>query len=123
MNGMTRNTRKFYYSIPGSGTDEAGNTVNNVYANPVAAYANISAAKGDAERLMFGTLNAFDRVINPAPPAMPKRTDLRLWVDTMPTLTSLGALSSTSAPYDYIVILPADGLNNNAFAIKKVSVG
>jgi hypothetical protein len=120
MNGLMRNNRKFYYSIPGSGTDEAGNTVNNVYANPVVAYANISAAKGDAERMMFGTLNAFDRVINPAPPAMPKRTDLRLWVDTMPTLASNG---STTTKHDYIVVLVSDGLNHNAFAIKKVSVG
>lgn len=118
VNGLTRNMRRFYYSYPSSGTDEYGNPVNNVYCNPIEAYANISAAKGNAELYMFGTVPSFDRVINPAPSAMPKRTDLHLWIDTMPVLVA----GATTTKHDYIVTQIADGLNNNAYAVKKVSL-
>ena len=119
MSGLERNKRLFYDAVPASGTDEWGNTSNKTYANPVAAYANISAAQGRVAQEMFGGVDSYDRVINPIPASMPERTDLRLWVDTLPTLVA----GATSTKHDYIVTGIADGLNHSAMAIKKVSIG
>lgn len=114
---MERNKQTFYYAVPGSGTDEYGNP-SMAYGNPIAASANISAAAGRAEQQLFGTLESYDKVINPLPKGFPVGAQLRLWVDTMPTLAQNG---STTTPYDYRVVLPAKGLNHTFLAIKKVS--
>lgn len=114
--GLERNKQTFYYSNVSNSTDEYGNP-SLAYGNPIAASANISAAAGKAEQQLFGVLEAYDKVINPLPKSFPVSAHLRLWVDTLPTLAGNG---STATPHDYVVVLPASGLNHKFLAIRKV---
>lgn len=120
MNGLDRNKRTFYYAVATTGTDEWGNMGAPVWGNPIAARANISAASGEAEQHAFGFTQPYDRVINPLPKNFPMVVGMHLWLDTMPVI---GTGGTTVTPYDYIALLPADGINHRLIAARKVSTG
>lgn len=119
MNGLDRNKRTFYYAVATTGTDEWGNVTGVVWGNPTLARANISAAGGAIEQHAFGFTQPYDRVINPLPKNFPASATMRLWVDTMPTITL--PAGTTTTPHDYVPVLASDGINHRLMAIRKVT--
>lgn len=134
MKTLERNKRKFYYALYKEKlprTDEYGNETGEYdieRENPVEAYANISAAKGEVSTQMFGGSEGYDKVIvmSDKCPAIDEYTVL--WVDSTPDLDATGALVKSESgeiatPYDYIVKKVAKSLNSVSIAISKVTVG
>lgn len=124
MRCLLRNKTSFYFSSFKEKTeiqDEYGNATGQYevsYENPTKAYANISAAVGEAETQQFGEHLVYDKVIS-----IEKGTPIDeysvLWVDVTPVLEQDG---STQTPYDYVVKKVAESLNGVSIAISKVNV-
>ena len=133
MRCLNKNKSPFYYALFVESRpiqDEYGNDTSEhevIYADPVRAEANISAAMGETQTRQFGEHITYDKVIvmdNSAPPIDEFTV---LWVDTEPELDEGGALAKNEdgeiiTPYDYIVKKAARSLNSASFAVSKVSV-
>ena len=94
-------------------TDENGNYTGEqevIYTEPIKAWGNISAAKGDSYAAGFGTMIDYDKVL------CTETTDLDenavVWLDTEPT-----------APYNYRVRRVSKSINGTLVALKQVDVG
>lgn len=133
MKSLERNKRKFFYALYTDKLpriDEYGNETGEyeiVRENPIEAYANISAAKGEVSTQMFGSSEGYDKVIvmDNNIPDIDEYTVL--WVDSEPELDATGALvksenGDTVTPYDYTVKKVAKSLNSVSIAISKVTV-
>ena len=124
MRNLRRNRSRFYYALYADKVpirDEYGNLTgeyNIHYSEPVEAWGNVSAARGEATTRQFGEDEGYDRVIVLDDPTVPLDTTSVLWVDVSPEYGDDGE----AAPYDYIVKKVARGLNGVSIAIRKVRV-
>ena len=133
MKCMNRNKVKFFYALYEERvpiTDEYGNITGEyevLHGNPIAFFANISAAKGESTTRQFGENESYDKVVvmDNDSPLIDIYTNL--WVDTAPQLDETGALAldekgGVITPHDYIVKKVAKSLNSVLIAISKVTV-
>ncbi len=110
--------------------DEYGNETGEyevLRENPVRAFGNISAARGETETRQFGEAEGYDKVlvVDNFAPALDEYTVL--WVDDVPEVDGGGALAVNSrgevkTPHDYIIRKVARSLNSVSYAISKVNV-
>ena len=125
MRCMNRNQVKFHYALyegRDAVVDEYGNVTGEYvlkYGKPTAAYANVSAAKGETQTRQFGESEVYDKVIVMASDAPAIDEYSVLWIDTEPDVKTDG---STDTPYDYLVKKVARSLNSVSIAVSKVNV-
>lgn len=118
METMTINQTQFYYatyagrqmSVDGSGYYTGESSIS--YSNPVSAYGNVSAARGEASVEQFGQDVAYDKIIVSCDTTLPITDTTIIWLDNNPA----------SQPHDYIVKKVAKSLNVISIAIRKVEV-
>lgn len=133
MRCLNRNKRSFYYALfieKRPIMDEYGNETSEneiVYGKPVSCKGNISAARGETATRQFGEDEGYDRVIVLDKPDTPIDEYAVLWVDSTPSLTEEGELTTDEngevvTPWDYIVKKVARSLNSVSIAISKVNV-
>lgn len=133
MRCLNRNKRSFYYALfieKRTIMDEYGNETSEneiVYGKPVSCKGNISAARGETATRQFGEDEGYDRVIVLDKPDTPIDEYAVLWVDSTPSLTEEGELTTDEngevvTPWDYIVKKVARSLNSVSIAISKVNV-
>lgn len=133
MRCMRRNQSRFYYALYDKTepiTDEYGNETGQhdvQHGNPIAYWANISAAKGETQTRQFGESESYDKVIVMDDTAPPINEYSILWIDTVPQLDESGALAVDGegkilTPHDYIVKKVARSLNSVSIAIRKENV-
>lgn len=130
-----RNRQVFFYALY-AGTvvdrDERGYQIGThaEYHSPVAAYGNVSAARGEAVARQFGDDVQYDKVIVLGDRETPIDEYTVLWIDRIPELDSQGALKVNAdgaivTPWDYIVRRVGRGVPNFgsvSIAVSKVSV-
>ncbi len=125
MRCLQRNKTRFYfaeYKQREPITDEYGNLTGEYaieYGNPIEAYANVSAAKGETQVSQFGETETYDKVIVLENSVNKIDEHSVLWIDTLPKIEPDG---TTKTPYDYIVKKVAKSLNITSIAISKVKV-
>ena len=129
-----RNKQPFWYALFDStqvGRDEYGNenAAYPVYGNPVQAYGNISAARGEVDTRQFGDDVNYDRVIVLGDRDTPINENAVLWIDREPEVNLWGELKVNAngdyvTPWDYIVRRVGRGLPNGSavIAVNKVNV-
>lgn len=125
MRTLTRNKTRIFYAnycdkLPIK--DEYGNLNGEYkisYTNPIAVWANVSAARGEATTQLFGDDVRYDRLIVLDDPRFPITETSILWIDTLPNIAEDG---STKTPHDYIVKQIAVSLNAMSIAVSKVSI-
>lgn len=117
MRCLERNKREFWYSLLDHTVDD-GDEQYNVYAEPVKAMANISAATGESQAEMFGDAQDYDRVIVMDDLECPIDEYTVLWVDKIPEFDD----QEQPVKWDYIVKRVAKPLDSVSYAIKKVDV-
>ena len=131
-----RNKQPFWYALlvdTVEDYDDYGNYqigTSTTYGNPVAAYANISPAKGSVISRQFGDDDSYDKVIVTGDRDTPIDEYSVLWIDSVPELDANGALKVNAdgeyvTPWDYIVRKVGRGLPNfgsTVIAVSKVSV-
>ena len=133
MKCMSRNKVKFFYALYDGKTpitDDYGNVTGEYdiqRGKPTEFYANISAAKGEAQTRQVGENETYDKVIVMDGDAPPIDEYAVLWVDRIPQLDENGNLvvnekGEIITPHDYIVKKVAKSLNVVSLAISKVSV-
>lgn len=133
MRCLDRNKRSFYYALfieKRPIMDEYGNETSEneiMYGKPVSCKGNISAARGETATRQFGEDEGYDRVIVLDKPDTPIDEYAVLWVDSTPSLTEEGELTTDEngevvTPWDYIVKKVARSLNSVSIAISKVNV-
>lgn len=124
MRCMARNKSIFYYALYDSSDeiiDDDGNKTGQyevTHGNPVKAYGNISAARGETQSRQFGESENYDKVIVLDNPNTPINEYTILWVDIAPVIVN----GSTETPHDYVVRKVARSLNSVSIAISKVKV-
>lgn len=116
MRSLNRNKQKFYYALYLGETEyvvdnEYTGEVTLSYSDPVAFYANISAARGETEMTPFGTELKYSKVIVTNDTTCPINEHSRVWIDADPD----------SEPYDYTVVKVAKSLNSISYAVKEVA--
>lgn len=123
MRCMAKNKQKFYYCLFQSkvpNTDSQGRKTGGyrtVYGDAVEAMGNISAATGESQAEVFGSMEDYDKVIvvDNAGPVMDENTVL--FVDKSP------AYGKDGTPlFDYTVKRVARSLNSISYAIRKAEV-
>jgi hypothetical protein len=100
--------------------DEWGNESGEhriIYSDPVQAFANISAAKGEAEAEVFGNNLQYDKSITLTD--VPFTENCVLFIDRMPVIEDDG---TTKTVYDYVVTRIAQSLNYTIVAVSKVNL-
>lgn len=112
-----RNLQQLYYATytgVTTTTDEWGNENGQAvsYSEPVALYANISAAKNAEFADIFGINIDYDRVLVLPVREFPIDEHSVLWVDADPK----------DSPYNYVVRRVSRSVNFTAIAIKRVDV-
>ena len=131
MRCMSRNKVGFFYALY-LGREPIMNAQGRpsgqykvIHNNPIEAYANISAAKGETQIQQFGESEVYDKVIamDITVPAIDEYAVL--WVDTVPQLNEDGSLvvneqGEAATPHDYVVKKVARSLNTVSIAISKV---
>ena len=122
MQALAQNKQKFYYATYLGKVDEVdalGYKTGDKkisYSDPVACYANISAARGTADIEQFGISDDYERTICTSDLTLPISEDSILWVGIEPTE------SGVAVPHNYKVVRVAKSLNSIVYAIAKVSV-
>lgn len=133
MKCMNRNKVQFYYALYEGREpilNEQGRKTGQfkvVHGDPIAVYANISAAKGETQTRQFGENESYDKVIVMDSITPPIDEYSILWVDTMPILDTDGSLKTNDngeviTPHDYVVKKVAKSLNSVSIAISKVTI-
>ena len=123
MRGLERNKQKFYYALYTGKTeivDADGNRTGQFvegYSDPVACFANISAAKGVADMEQFGIEANYSRVICTCDMSLPIDTDSILWVDITPDADG----EDGAVRHNFVVVTVATSLNHKMIAIREVS--
>lgn len=130
-----RNKQPFWYALYNQTVedyDDYGNQTgtHTEYGNPVQAYGNISAAKGEVVTRQFGDDDSYDKVIVTGDRDTPINENAVLWIDSVPELDNNGALvvdedGEIVTPWDYIVRKVGRGLPNfgsTVIAVTKVDV-
>lgn len=121
----------FWYASYGAtvaDTDEYGNQIGTsvTYSNPVKAYANISAARGEVVARLFGEDDLYDKQIVIEDRDTPIDEHAVLWIDEEPELDANGALAvktngDVKTPHNYIVRKVGRGIPKFGFAVLAVS--
>ena len=116
MRDLIRNQVEFWYSVyldkePVLKNGFETGQYREVYSEPIRARARISSAKGETDSEIFGTSVKYDRVISSVRD-FPINEFSRLWIDVAP---------STGAKPDYAVKRVAKGLDQNLWAIERVT--
>ena len=111
------NEQKFYYATY-SGRTMVTDSSNNytgeskvTYSDPISAWANISAARGEASVEQFGADVRYDKIIVSCDTSLPIDETSIIWID-----------KPITGPHDYIVKKVAKSLNVVSIAISKVDV-
>lgn len=122
MIGMERNKQTFWYALYERSEpiyDEYGNEVGEkpIYSKPFKTKGNISAARGRAEKELFGIHAVYTKTINPMPKNFPVDESSILWIDNDPLMDEDG---NATAGHDYVVSLVAKSLNHKAYAVSRV---
>ena len=122
MVGMERNKQAFWYALYERSEpifDEYGNEVGEkpIYSNPIKSKGNISAARGRAEKELFGIHAVYTKTINPMPKNFPMNETSVLWIDKEPMPDEEG---HATVGHDYVVSLVAKSLNHKAYAVSRV---
>lgn len=131
MRDLKRNQVKMYYALYSDKIpmlDADGNDTGEFtkgYMNPVMFKARISANKGDSTVEAFGVTTDYDRTISTVQKLPIIETSI-LWVDRLPELNVDGTLKidldgKQLTPHDYIVKKCAPDLNQNVWAVKKIT--
>lgn len=123
MRCMAKNKQKFHYCLFQSkvpNTDSQGRKTGGyrtVYAEAVEAMGNISAATGESQAEVFGSMEDYDKVIivDNSGPIMDENTVL--FVDKSPAYDKDG-----TPLFDYMVKRVARSLNSISYAIRKAEV-
>ena len=121
---LLKNRQEFWYSthegtVPiksPQGFEKGEKAVRN---NPIQAFANISAARGDSEAAIFGISLQYDKSMVFAKGEYPIEETTVLFVDRMPIFKSDG---TTDTKHDYVVTRIAASLNYTFVAMSKVNV-
>lgn len=121
MRTLKRNKRSIYYALylrnePVKVTDAYGNEhdtleVKRIYSDPVLLECNVSAAAGNEDVDVFGSLSDYTRTICVSGTTLPIDENTVMWFGIEPT-----------EPYNYIVKRVADSKNGLLIAIAEVNV-
>ena len=121
MRELEINKQTIYYATYTSKTD-AVNTNNQKtgektksYATPVELRINVSPARGNAERDMFGIDCRYTHTMSTADLACPIAEDTVLWVGTTPG-------QNNTNPPNFVVVRKAKSLNDIVYAIREVTL-
>lgn len=141
MRNLKKNQQNLWYSIfaesiPVYETDENGEIrytmINGEkkpiiveeragYTEPVLFCANISAARGEAEKDMFGISLDYTKSISTTDMELPIAEGSLIWQDTEPRCKADGTIDDLSA--DYKVVAIAKLLNSVVYAVKSLQKG
>jgi len=121
---LRRNRQEFWYSLyEGFETikNEHGHEIGQKvkYSNPVQAFANISAARGESEAAVFGISIQYDKSMVFAKDEYPIDETTVLFIDTKP---ELNPDESTDTKHDYVVTCIATSLKYTTVAMSRVDV-
>jgi len=122
MRTVQRNGTKIYYSLYTSKTeiiDEYGNKTGEYqvnYADPVAYYINVSAARGTADVEQFGINENYTKTMVTHDMVCPISETSRLWIGKE------AVVDNVLQPHNYVVVSVAKSINSITYAIKEVSV-
>ncbi len=117
MNTLEINEQKLYYALCEGRqmtTDASGYYSSEsevTYSDPVAFWANVSAARGEASTEQFGQDVSYDKIIVSCDVNLPITDTSIIWIENPPT-----------AENDYIVKKVAKSLNVISIAVRKVDV-
>lgn len=142
MRSLKKNMQKLYYSLYSEEftvyqRDENGDIVyvevdgelipvvlgtQAGFNKPVLFCANISAGKGSAQEVVFGSDVDYTRTISTTDMTCPIDELTRIWIDNEIKYNADGTVNADSADYK-VAAYPARGLNNIVIAIKKLPKG
>lgn len=119
MRELERNKQLIYYALYTGKTDavdtsgyKTGEKVK-AYGNPVPFRINVSPARGNADREIFGIDLNYNKTMSTADMSCPITEDTVLWIGTTPT---------ESAQPNYVVTRISKSLNDIVYAIREVSL-
>lgn len=122
MKSLERNKIDIWYALYDAKIpilDENGNFVGEYasgYHNPVKIKCRVSPNKGNSSEEAFGIMTDYDRTIITTEKLPLTETSI-CWVGVVPVINEDG---STNTPNNYKVAKPAEDINVNQYAIKKV---
>lgn len=117
MRELERNKQRIYYALytgKVDAVDENGYKTGEKtksYSDPVSFRINVSPARGNADREIFGIELSYTRTMTTDKLDCPIDVDTILWVGR-----------DTSEPHNYIVVRKAQSLNDIVYAIREVTI-
>lgn len=124
MKTLLRNKQPFYYANLLSqqpAYDKHGNETSELvttYSAPVKVYANISAARGNAELDEFGLNTNYSKTIVTEELSLPIDKSTILWIGIEPDLNG----EAGTVKHNYCVVAVAKSLNSMTIAVAEVNV-
>ena len=117
MRELERNKQRIYYALYTGKVDavdangyKTGEKTKS-YSDPVSFRINVSPARGNADREIFGIDLSYTRTMTTDKLDCPIDVDTILWVGR-----------DTSEPHNYIVVRKAQSLNDIVYAIREVTI-
>jgi len=117
MRELERNKQRIYYALYTGKVDavdangyKTGEKTKS-YSDPVPFRINVSPARGNADREIFGIELSYTRTMTTDKLNCPIDVDTILWVGR-----------DTSEPHNYIVVRKAQSLNDIVYAIREVTI-
>ena len=117
MRELERNKQRIYYALYTGKVDavdangyKTGEKTKS-YSDPVSFRINVSPARGNADREIFGIELSYTRTMTTDKLDCPIDVDTILWVGR-----------DTSEPHNYIVVRKAQSLNDIVYAIREVKL-
>lgn len=117
MRELERNKQRIYYALYTGKVDavdangyKTGEKTKS-YSDPVPFRINVSPARGNADREIFGIELSYTRTMTTDKLDCPIDVDTILWVGR-----------DTSEPHNYIVVRKAQSLNDIVYAIREVTI-
>jgi len=117
MRELERNKQRIYYALYTGKVDavdangyKTGEKTKS-YSDPVPFRINVSPARGNADREIFGIELSYIRTMTTDKLDCPIDVDTILWVGR-----------DTSEPHNYIVVRKAQSLNDIVYAIREVTI-
>lgn len=117
MRELERNKQLIYYALFQGYTDTVDTSgyktgeKTKTYSEPVSLRINVSPARGNADRDIFGINLEYSRSMTTADLNCPIQEDTVLWID-----------KESTDPPNYVVIRKAVGLNDIVYAIREVTL-
>ena len=117
MRELERNKQRIYYALYTGKVDavdangyKTGEKTKS-YSDPVSFRINVSPARGNADREIFGIDLSYTRTMTTDKLDCPIDEDTILWIG-----------HDTSEPHNYIVVRKAQSLNDIVYAIREVTI-